>query len=84
MPEFEQKAGFGGPTLRTLLLSYERQLIQSALAAAAGNQRRAAATLGVLPTTLHEKMKRLGLIRRAAPTVNIGSHMQPLERELAS
>jgi len=84
MPELEQKAGFGGPTLRTLLLSYERQLIQSALAAAAGNQRRAAATLGVLPTTLHEKMKRLGLIRRAAPMVNIGSHMQPLERELAS
>jgi len=84
MPELEQKAGFGGPTLKTLLLSYERQLIQSALAAAAGNQRRAAATLGVLPTTLHEKMKRLGLVRRAAPMVNIGSHMPPLERELAS
>jgi DNA-binding NtrC family response regulator len=84
MPELEQKAGFGGPTLKTLLLSYERQLIQSALAAAAGNQRRAAATLGVLPTTLHEKMKRLGLIRRAAPSVSVESHMPPLERELAS
>lgn len=84
MPELEQKAGFGGPTLKNLLLSYERQLIQSALAAAAGNQRRAAATLGVLPTTLHEKMKRLGLIRRPAPTVGIGSPMQPMVRELAS
>ncbi len=84
MPELEQKAGFGGPTLRTLLLSYERQLIQSALAAAAGNQRRAAATLGVLPTTLHEKMKRLGLVRRPAFTVSLGADMRPLTRELAS
>jgi DNA-binding NtrC family response regulator len=46
--------------------AYERQLIEQALSATAGNQRRAAAALGVLPTTLHEKMKRLGLIRRAA------------------
>jgi DNA-binding NtrC family response regulator len=52
------------PTLKALLEAYERQLIQSALAATAGNQRRAAATLGLLPTTLHEKMKRLGLLRR--------------------
>ena len=53
-----------GAGLRTLLESYERQLIQAALAAAAGNQRRAARALGLLPTTLHEKMKRLGLRRR--------------------
>ncbi len=53
-----------GADLRTLLESYERQLIQAALAAAAGNQRRAARALGLLPTTLHEKMKRLGLRRR--------------------
>lgn len=52
--------------LKVLLEAYERQLIQSALDAAAGNQRRAAASLGVLPTTLHEKMKRLGLLRRMA------------------
>lgn len=52
--------------LKVLLEAYERQLIQSALTAAAGNQRRAAASLGVLPTTLHEKMKRLGLLRRLA------------------
>jgi transcriptional regulator with GAF, ATPase, and Fis domain len=42
-------------------------LLQSALTAAAGNQRRAAAALGLLPTTLHEKMKRLGLLRRPEP-----------------
>ncbi len=52
------------PGLKTLLDTYERQLIESALAATAGNQRRAAASLGLLPTTLHEKMKRLGLLRR--------------------
>jgi two-component system response regulator HydG len=51
-------------SLKALLNAYERQLIQSALAAASGNQRRAAAALGLLPTTLHEKMKRLGLLRR--------------------
>lgn len=52
--------------LKALLEAYERELIESALAASAGNQRRAAAALGVLPTTLHEKMKRLGLLRRAS------------------
>jgi DNA-binding NtrC family response regulator len=45
--------------------TYERQIIVDALRAAGGNQRRAARALGVLPTTLHEKMKRLGLLRRA-------------------
>ena len=50
--------------LKTLVSDYERQLIESALSAARGNQRRAAYALGVLPTTLHEKMKRLGLMRR--------------------
>jgi DNA-binding NtrC family response regulator len=53
-------------TLKTLLEAYERQLIEEALIASAGNQRRAAAALGVLPTTLHEKMKRLGLGQRAS------------------
>jgi len=47
--------------LKTLLNEYERRLIQLALEASGGNQRRAAATLGVLPTTLSEKIKRLGL-----------------------
>jgi DNA-binding NtrC family response regulator len=53
-------------SLKSMVDAYERQLIQSALTAAEGNQRRAAAALGLLPTTLHEKMKRLGL-RRPSP-----------------
>ena len=60
----EARAPAERPTLKSMLDSYERQLIQSALLATDGNQRRAAASLGLLPTTLHEKMKRLGLIRR--------------------
>ena len=47
--------------LKSRLIEYERSLILAALAQQNGNQRRAAAALGVLPTTLHEKMKRLGL-----------------------
>lgn len=57
------------PSLKELMESYERSLIQAALQATAGNQRRAAAALGLLPTTLHEKMKRLGLLRRHAGPV---------------
>ena len=53
-----------GGSLKSLLDTYERQLIETALLVTAGNQRRAAASLGLLPTTLHEKMKRLGLIQR--------------------
>jgi DNA-binding NtrC family response regulator len=51
--------------LRNLLDDYERKLILLALDAAGGHQRRAAASLGILPSTLSEKMKRLGL---RAPT----------------
>jgi len=51
---------------KAMVADYERQLITEALAASGGNQRRAAAALGTLPTTLHEKMKRLGLIGRPA------------------
>lgn len=47
--------------LRSRLLAYERGLITAALAESGGNQRRAARRLGILPTTLHEKMKRLGV-----------------------
>ena len=47
--------------LRSRVLAYERRLIAAALAATGGNQRRAARLLGILPTTLHEKLKRLGL-----------------------
>ena len=59
---------FDSPSLplKARLEAYERRLIEAALAESAGNQRRAAAALGILPTTLHEKMKRLGLLRRSA------------------
>jgi DNA-binding NtrC family response regulator len=56
--------------LKTLLEDYERALILSALAAAGGHQRRAAKALGLLPSTLSEKMKRLGIRRQ--PTDNGG------------
>ena len=56
-----------GTTLKDMVEAYERHVIDDALRAASGNQRRAARELGVLPTTLHEKMKRLGLLRRAEP-----------------
>lgn len=52
------------PSLKSQIEAYERRVIEEALRATHGNQRRAARALGVLPTTLHEKMKRLGLIRR--------------------
>ncbi len=48
-------------SLRQLVENYERRLILAALGRAHGNQRRAAAELGCLPTTLNEKMRRLGL-----------------------
>ncbi len=47
--------------LKERVASYERRLIQEALWLAGGNQRRAAAALSCLPTTLNEKMRRLGL-----------------------
>jgi DNA-binding NtrC family response regulator len=47
--------------LRQLVEAYERRLILDALVRVHGNQRRAAAELGCLPTTLNEKMRRLGL-----------------------
>ena len=58
------------PTLKDLVDDYERHVIEDALRGASGNQRRAALSLGVLPTTLHEKMKRLGLLRRAEPELS--------------
>jgi DNA-binding NtrC family response regulator len=57
--------------LKSRLLAYERDLITTALAESRGNQRRAARRLGILPTTLHEKMKRLGL--RAGPFLPAGA-----------
>ena len=59
-----QDARSSRPGLKDLMEAYERALIQDALAACGGHQRRTAARLGILATTLHEKMKRLGLLRR--------------------
>lgn len=50
-----------GQTLKDLVQEYERQLLVMALELAGWNQRRVAASLGLLPSTLSEKMKRLGL-----------------------
>jgi DNA-binding NtrC family response regulator len=50
--------------LKDMMAEYERALIVQALVGSAGHQRRAAAILGILPTTLHEKMKRLGIPTR--------------------
>jgi DNA-binding NtrC family response regulator len=60
-------------TLKQMVLDYERRLIMAALSAADGHQRRAAQALGLLPTTLHEKVKRLGIPTAASP--------RPLETE---
>ena len=50
-----------GQTLKDLVQEYERQLLLMALELAGWNQRRVASSLGLLPSTLSEKMKRLGL-----------------------
>jgi hypothetical protein len=47
--------------LKDVLLSVERTLIQSVLVACDWNQRKTAAALGVLPTTLSEKIHRLNI-----------------------
>jgi DNA-binding NtrC family response regulator len=66
--------GTRGPSdLKQLLESYERALIATALAASGGNQRQAAQQLGLLPTTLNEKMKRLGLRGRPLETMAPGA-----------
>jgi DNA-binding NtrC family response regulator len=65
--EEKQDAAVEPLTLKRLVSDYERSLIVDALQTTRGNQRRAAALLQVLPTTLHEKMKRLGLMGAARP-----------------
>lgn len=41
---------------------FERQMIESALRRTGGVQKQAAEILGLKPTTLNEKIKRLGII----------------------
>jgi DNA-binding NtrC family response regulator len=67
----QAQSGVSHPTLKMMLEAHERRIIEEALHATKGNQRRAARALGVLPTTLHEKMKRLGLRPRAADTEEV-------------
>jgi DNA-binding NtrC family response regulator len=81
MPLAISRIDLASPKLKALLDAYERQLIQSALIATAGNQRRAAQSLGLLPTTLHEKMKRLGLVRRPARAADSEAEMRGPEPE---
>lgn len=71
-PRFNLQAAGDRLVLRDILASFERSLIVAALLAAGGSQKRAATALGVLPTTLQEKLKRFGLLderfgRRARP-----------------
>lgn len=55
------KPAVEGQDLKTLVNDYERQLILTALSATRGHQRRAARCLGISPSSLHEKMRRLGI-----------------------
>jgi len=64
-----------GRDLKTLVNEYERQLILSALGATRGHQRRAARCLGISPSSLHEKMKRLGI--KVLPTWTGGREGTP-------
>ena len=50
-----------GVRLYDAVARYERQLIESALKRAGGVQKQAAKILGLKPTTLNEKIKRLGI-----------------------
>jgi len=69
-----------GQTLKDLVQEYERQLLLMALELAGWNQRRVAASLGLLPSTLSEKMKRLGL-RSTRPELAINDSVPSLGRE---
>ena len=60
-----------GVSLSSQLEDYERRLIVEALVESQGHQRRAARALGVLPTTLSMKMKRLGL--RGEPEASVAA-----------
>ena len=68
-----------GQTLKDLVQEYERQLLLMALELAGWNQRRVAASLGLLPSTLSEKMKRLGL-RSTRPEIAIHDAVPSLGR----
>ena len=68
----ETSPGFFFPDrrpLKEMVEDYERKIVLMALELSHWNQRRAASSLGLLPSTLSEKMKRFGLRRvREDPT----------------
>jgi DNA-binding NtrC family response regulator len=53
-----------GPCFEERMALFERSLLDTGLARAGGCRRKAAVLLGLLPTTLCEKLKRLGMARR--------------------
>ncbi len=55
----ESHVGGGGVVFRDAVSGYERRLIEQALEASGGVQKKAAELLHLKPTTLHEMMKRL-------------------------
>jgi DNA-binding NtrC family response regulator len=57
--------------LKEVIAEIEKRLIERALRRTRGNQKRAAQALQMNPTTLHEKMKRHGLLRKAARETNL-------------
>lgn len=63
----------GADGLAARVAEFERQLIAAALAESGGSQTLAAGRLGVRKTTLHEKIKRLGLRRSVLPRAEEGT-----------
>lgn len=59
--------------LKEMVDDYERKLVLMALELSHWNQRRAASSLGLLPSTLSEKMKRFGLRRTREEAVEAGT-----------
>jgi hypothetical protein len=57
--------GAGTSRLKGVVEGFERKRILDALATTGGNQRSAAKILGLLPTTLNEKLKRFGILKHA-------------------
>jgi hypothetical protein len=74
--------------LPSLVEAYERSVILASLAAAEGHQRRAARMLGIGPTTLNQKLKRLQLrgvsLQSAAPASSPGPRPPSAEPPAAS
>ena len=73
---FETNPGFllhDRRPLKEMVEDYERKIVLMALELSHWNQRRAASSLGLLPSTLSEKMKRFGLRRVKEEAVEQGS-----------